>query len=72
MCLLLLVLSCNTDGCIPLGSFPVLLTGDPGYLFCSDIPFAALERREDATLRLCQNVHSLSCIPAFPTVAVAL
>lgn len=40
-------------------------------MFSSDTPFASLEHKEDATLRLCQNVHSLFCILTFPTVAVA-
>lgn len=66
VCLLPLVLSRNTDGCIPLGSFPVLLTGDPGCLFCSDISFASLKREDDATLWLCQNVYSLFCTYLFP------
>lgn len=72
MCLLPLVLSCNSGGCIPLGSFLVLLTRDPGCLFSSDIPFASLEHKKDAMSWLCQSIYSLLCILTFSTVAMTL
>ena len=54
LCLLLLALPCS-DSCVPLRSFPFLLTWDPVCLLSSDIPFICLEYQEDWLFWLSQS-----------------